>query len=106
MGTFDHLIIAMGIHLAHIHGNDKVVVVSADDRLADILAKCKSTIKPATRRKLKMDIAEGLTGRSFAPELFPCHLNLKRCKNKEIAAVFGEWPLPVSKVPKTYRWLK
>ncbi len=32
MGTFDHLIISMGIHLAHIHGRENVLVVSTDDR--------------------------------------------------------------------------
>src|SRR5437868_11981663 len=29
MGTFDHLYIAMGIHLAHIHGSDRVVLLTA-----------------------------------------------------------------------------
>jgi hypothetical protein len=37
MGTFDHLIISMGIHLAHIHGRENVAILSADDRLTDIL---------------------------------------------------------------------
>src|SRR5437870_8496156 len=35
MGTFDHLYIAMGIHLAHVHGAQKVVLLMPDDRPAD-----------------------------------------------------------------------
>jgi len=39
MGTFDHLIISMGIHLSHIHGSKNVCIVSADDRLTNILSR-------------------------------------------------------------------
>ena len=57
MGTFDHLIISMGIHLAHIHGRENVAIISADDRLTDILKKCVGGISSATERKLKLDRA-------------------------------------------------
>ena len=57
MGTFDHLILSMGIHLAHIHGRENVAIISADDRLTDILKKCVGGISSATERKLKLDRA-------------------------------------------------
>lgn len=106
MGTFDHLIISMGIHLAHIHGSDNVCVISADDRLTDILAKCKSRIPVDTVRKLKLSIAEEVTGKPFGPDIFPCYLNLKNCTKNELVNVFGNWPLEVGNVPDVYRWTR
>ncbi len=106
MGTFDHLIIAMGIHLAHIHGADNVAIVSGDRRLTDILAKCKSGLPAATIRKLKLDQAEEITGRKFRPNLFPKHINLVTATKGELTTLFGAWPLPVASVPNVYRWLK
>jgi hypothetical protein len=106
MGTFDHLIISMGIHLAHIHGPDNVAIISADDRLTNILSRCKSAIPQATLRKLKLNIAEEVTGKPFSPSLFPCHLNLKAKGNAQLKNLFGAWPLTVGKVSNTYRWAK
>lgn len=105
MRTFDHLIIAMGIHLAHIHGHENVVILSADDRLTDILAKCKSGIRQTTIRKLKLEIAQDITGRSFRPDIFPLHLNLTHATEQDMRSVFETWPLPVGTLPKVYRWL-
>ena len=61
MGTFDHLITSMDVHLAHIHGRDNVAIISADDRLTDILRKCLGGIPAATMRRVKLDRAEALT---------------------------------------------
>lgn len=109
MGTFDHLIISMGIHLAHIHGHSEVAIVSADDRLTDILKKCTKEIPLSTRRKLKLDRAAELTGRPFRPETFPRFVNLKTARKKELAGLFGKWPLEVDRIPgpdKPYRYTK
>jgi hypothetical protein len=106
MGTFDHLIISMGIHLAHIHGPENVAIVSTDDRLCNILSRCKSGIPAATLRKLKLDIAEEITGKSFGPNLFPKHVNLKTRLKAPLVDVFGTWPLPIGSVPRVYRWTK
>lgn len=65
MGTFDHLIISMGIHLAHIHGYQNVAVISADHRLTKILAKCKSQIPVKTIQKLKLGSGDGNNGTFF-----------------------------------------
>lgn len=106
MGTFDHLIISMGVHLVRIHGRDNVVVVSADDRLTDILAKCCSGIPANTRRKLHLDGMEDLTGTPFAPETFPVGVNLKTATKHELESIFGTWPLPVRAVRGVYRWTR
>ena len=109
MKTFDHLIIAMGIHLAHIHGTDKVCILSADERLTKILAKCKKIISKNTLRKLRLKIAEEITGRPFGPNLFPGHLNLNTATNKELIDIFGNWPLEIKKYKlhkEQYRYTK
>jgi hypothetical protein len=106
MRAFDHLIISMGIHLAHVHGNDKVAIVSSDKRLTNILAKCKSGIPAPTVRRLKLDRAEEITGRSFHSSIFPKHVNLATATKPELISLFGEWPLPIAKVPRVYRWLR
>jgi hypothetical protein len=105
-GTFDHLIISMGITLSHIHGRNNVYIVSADDRLTDILAKCSSINNPATISKLKLDIAREVVGKPFDKELFPKYVNLKTAKKADLKVAFGTWPLEVGNVPTHYRWLK
>jgi len=104
MGTFDHLIISMGIHLAHIHGRDNVCLLSCDDRLIDILKKCKTHIPRSVVEKLQLDKAHELTGRMFGPKLFPKHLNLKKATKQEYERVFEKWPLPDLKVRNVYRY--
>ncbi len=106
MGSFDHLLISMGVQLAHVHGADRVVLVSADDRLCDVLARCKKPMPVRTVKKLKLEIGEKATGRNFSPTLFPEHVNLKSATNADLRAVLGQWPLPATKPAKAYRWLK
>jgi len=104
MSTFDHLIISMGIQLSHVHGAENVVVVSADSRLASVLEKCKSGLKPSVVKKLKLHIGESVTGRPFSPRLYPRHVGLKDATNEQLRSAFGSWPLTVGKMPKVYRW--
>ena len=104
MGTFDQLIISMGIHLARIHGPDNVAIVTADDRLSDIHGRCKTGITKRTAKKLHLDHAEALTGIKFEPQSFPMCVNLKRARKSELSSVFGAWPLPVGRVRGVYRW--
>lgn len=105
-GTFDHLIISMGITLSHIHGRDNVCIVSADDRLTDLLSKCSSLHRPTTIKRLKLDLAEDVIGHPFNKDLFPKYLNLKTAKVSELRELFGTWPLEVGNVPEHFRWLK
>jgi hypothetical protein len=106
MGTFDHLIIAMGVHLAHIHGQDKVVIVSADERLTKVLSRCRTPLSRTIAKKLRLDRAHQVTGKRFSPDIFPSHVNLKTATQSELETAFGEWPLKVSKLPRVYRWTK
>lgn len=106
MGTFDHLIVAMGIHLVHIHGPGNVVVVSADDRLTSVLSLCRRGISAKVQKRLRLEIAERVTGKPFSPSLFPLGVNLKRAKGAELQAAFGGWPLPVVGRVSAYRWTK
>lgn len=106
MATLDHLIISMGIHLARIHGSDRVGILTADDRLTNILGRCRKGIDRSTIKKLKLDLAAQTTGMAFGPDIFPKFANLKASTNAELRDLFGAWPLPVGPVPKVYRWLK
>lgn len=104
MGTFDHLIISMGIHLAHIHGRENVCILSCDDRLINILQKCKTHIPRDVVKKLDLTSAHELTGRMFGPKLFPKHLNLKSATKAEYLRVFPLWPLREEKIGRVYRF--
>jgi hypothetical protein len=92
--------------LAHIHGRENVAILSADDRLTDILNKCLDGIPAATMRKLKLDTAEAVTGLKFEPETFPRPANLKTATKADLEDLFGAWPPPVGTLPKVYRWTK
>jgi hypothetical protein len=102
--TFDHLIIAMGIQLAHVHGTDGVAVVTADTRLVRILEKCRQGIPAKTVRKLKLDRAAEVTGKQYSPDIFPRYADLVHGTKSDLASLFGSWPPPVGTLPKTYRW--
>lgn len=105
--TFDHLIISMGINLSHIHGSNNVCIISTDDRLTDVLTKCKTNIKRNVINNLNLSKANEITGKPFGPSIFPNHINLKDAKIAELHSVFGEWPLPVcNKLHGMYRWTK
>ena len=104
MGTFDHLIISMGIHLAHIHGPENTVIISSDKRLTDILDKCRGGLTQKTIDKLKLNIAEEVTGRPFSPSLFPKCCNLRSARKRDLEQLFGIWPLPINgKIHGVYR---
>jgi hypothetical protein len=103
-GTFDHLLLSMGIQLAHLHGAANTIIVTADRRLALLLAKCRSGIPAATVKKLQLDRAMTLPGHPFAPSIFPQCLDLTRATKSDLIRLLGEWPLPVPQKPVRYRW--
>jgi len=106
MGTFDQLIISMGIQLVKIHGEENVVIITSDSRLADIAGICKRKIPARTIHDLKLDRTEEITGFKFKPSIFPKCLNLKTATKSELTDVFGHWPLEIDEVPKHYRHTK
>lgn len=106
MGTYDHMIISMGVQLTRLHGAGEVAIVSADDRLINILEKCRGEIPTATIKKLRLDKCEEITGIKFEPSSFPVGINLKSCKDTDLKAFFGRWPLNIGKVPGHYRYVR
>lgn len=105
-GALDHLIISMGIQLVQIHGQGNVALVTTDDRLARIVDKCRSGLKAATVRKLKLQRAGEITGKQFSPSIFPTCLDLSDAKKTDLAGTFGAWPPPVGPKANVYRWTK
>ena len=95
-GAFDQLIVAMGIHLTKIHGAGNVVVITADNRLAKLIKKCRSNISDSARRAMQLEKAEKLVGIPFQADSFPLVLNLDTVKGKTLSDVFGQWPPPVA----------
>jgi len=96
-GTFDQLIIAMGLHLVKIHGRNNVVIITADDRLARIVDKCRLPIPISARNRLKLKDAAILTGIPFKPESFPLVMNMAKITKTKLKETFGAWPLPLKK---------
>ncbi len=96
-GTYDQLIIAMGVHLVKMHGAGNVVVITADERLAKIIEKCRCRIPPSVSRRLRLKEASEFTGIQFRPSSFPLVLDLKRTKKTQLKGIFGEWPLHIKK---------
>jgi hypothetical protein len=106
MGTFDHLLVSMGIQLSKVHGPDNVVIVSTDTRLCDVVSKCRGGLKAKVVRRLKLDIAEEVTGRPYSPSLYPRCVNLATATKWQLTEHFGQWPLPVANIGRVYRWLR
>lgn len=104
-GTFDHLIIAMGIELSRIHGSDKVCILSTDKRLMDVLKRCQKGISKNTIKKLKFDIAEKVCDKKISKDIFPLGLDLARCKELEIKEIFGETVYNCKEPKKVYRYI-
>jgi hypothetical protein len=89
-GTFDQLIVSMGIHLAHIHGPDNVSIISTDNRLVNLVKKCKADIPEETVKSLKLNKAKEIAENKFTKEIFPRALHLGRCGESELRDVLGE----------------
>ena len=96
-GTLDQLIIGMGMHLTRIHGANNVVIVTADDRIEQIIKRCRDGIGYGVNRKLKLSEAAEFTGIPFRPESFPLVINPKSTSKTQWNKIFGEWPLPLKK---------
>lgn len=83
-GTFDHLILSMGIQLNKIHGKDNFFILTADDRLARVATKCKKSIPESSKKKLSLsdDKVNNIIGQDFSSDIFPPCFNIKTVSNK------------------------
>lgn len=91
MGTFDHLIIGMAIHLAKSRGIGNVGVITADHRLGHILNRAR-LVKRATAARLGLLRASHDLGLQFTPDVYPSALNLATAKDELLASELGQWP--------------
>lgn len=88
-GTFDQLIVSMGVQLAHLHGAVNTVVVTADARLAGLIDQCRRPMKPGTQKTLGVDGGETIVGRRFEPSTFPNVLDLQRAPKRQASEFAG-----------------
>ncbi len=86
MSTLDHLLVSMGIQLAKVHGQDRVVVISTDRRLCDVLKKCRVGLRSQVIHRLKLRIAREVTGREYSPDLYPTVIDLANATKAELEA--------------------
>ncbi len=99
-GTFDHLIISMGINLVNIHGVNNVTILTTDKRLSMVVDKCRSNLSKKTLARLKIGIAEDLCSKKFESEIFPKCLDISSCRKKDIESVFE--PLKLISLQKNH----
>lgn len=95
-GTFDQLIVAMGIHLTKIHGANYVVVITADNRLSKLINKCRSIISESAKKCMQLSAIQQFVGIPFAVRSFPLVLNIDKAKERDLVDIFGQWPLPIA----------
>lgn len=103
-GTFDQLIVSMGIHLSHVHGVNNVVLATADTRLTQLVRKCRSDIPSQTVQRLKLDKANDVAGKSFSQELFPEATHLGNARISDLRRIFTKWPLSIGNLEGRYTY--
>ncbi len=54
-------------------------------------------LPPKTAEKLRLPDRARQLGYRWRPEIYPTMLDLKRAPNRDLDALFGEWPLPTRK---------
>lgn len=66
------------MQLARVHGPPNTVIVTADERLALLVRKCRSTMSAGVRSKLGLDECERIVGLPYEPATFPNVVDLAR----------------------------
>lgn len=100
MAAADHLVIGMAIQLARVHGWTNFAVITADQRLANIVQRAATVRKTQAKELGVIDAADRL-GIEFDPKLYPRVVHLGTASKAELADFFGEWPPPAK--PPTKR---
>lgn len=93
MGTNDLLVAACAIIIKQRMATEDVVVVTADQRLSDVIEKCQN-LTPARIDGLGLKTRAAEAGIRWYPGIFPRHLNLNTASDQDIRNVFGTWPIP------------
>lgn len=93
MGAADCLVIATGIIFATRVSPSDVYLVTADQRMADVLTKARRLTK-TNAETLRLIQRARRCGVTWRPELYPKPLNLMTAQNRELREAFSAWPLP------------
>ena len=102
MGAADCVIAGMAIHLVSRMGRESVLLVTGDQRMADVVRKAEK-VKDTTAEKLGLTSLAKSAGLTWNAKLYPKVLNLQRATESELKAAFGGWPLPGSSVVEKSR---
>ena len=82
MSTFDLLIIGIAIELVRLHGKENVVLVTADNRIRQIMRRA-ATIPESVVKELGLHQAARLVGTRFSNSLYPQVLHLGHASTAE-----------------------
>lgn len=93
MGAADCVIAGMAIHLVSRMGRDSVLLVTGDQRMADVIRKARS-IRQNTAESLGLTELARLAGLHWSKDLYPDSINLHRASEDDLRKAFGGWPLP------------
>lgn len=93
MSAADCVIAAMAILQGARVGQENVVLATADQRLADVMVKCRS-LRKRRAGQLGLDLAAKSAGLTWNPRLYPYTVNLRTAKTAELRRAFLGWPLP------------
>lgn len=97
MGSADCMIGGAAILLGSRVGFDKTRLLTADQRLADVMTKCRNLTQWRAAGLGLPPIAEG-AGLAWAPSMYPITLNLRTAREKDLRAALGGWPLPTTQL--------
>lgn len=102
MGAADCVIAGMTIHLANRMGRESVVLITADQRLADVVRKA-GRLKPQRAESLGLVSAAEQLGMTWSHELYPRVVNIQKANERELKDAFGGWPLPTTPLAQKRR---
>lgn len=90
--TYDMLVAAMGIWLAHQHGMDNFTIVTGDERLTNVLSRARSTALSTPLRAHLNEMAARL-GLAYSADLYPKAIDLAHASKSELRTRFPNWSL-------------
>jgi len=88
--TFDMLFVAMGIWLSNQLGRNNLTLVTADQRICDVVIRAQSTGLSKAIQDHLTAIATGL-GLTYSADIYPEALDLAHATKAELRAQFPTW---------------
>lgn len=97
LGGTDQLICGMAIWLHRLFGAERLVLVTADRRMAKVMQKARKTKDAqAAALGLKQTAAERI-GFDWLASIYPPALHLPKATDTDLRNLLGSWPLPTRK---------